>query len=293
MSRGVWLEVALNGPWGQRLQPGIPVTAAEIVDQALACIDTGATIVHFHAYDPDTGRQRDTYELYAPIIERIRNARPQAIVYPTIPIAGGPDAREPLTGAQRYEAVEKLADAGLLEWAVVDPGSVNLAGYRELRHGKFGFTYANPPDHVLYGLKLCARSRLVPSYAIYEPGFMRYGAAMRLAVPGAPQPVYRLMFSDEMAFGLPPEEYALEAYLTLLAQEASGAAWMVAGLGVDIAPLVGPAVREGGHVRVGLEDAPLACTKSNAALVQEAVVEIEAAGGYLASGDDVRLDTVR
>jgi 3-keto-5-aminohexanoate cleavage enzyme len=66
MPEGVWLEAALNGPWTRRRQPGIPVTRAEIVEQAVACADAGAAILHLHAYDEGSGSPRDAYDLYAP-----------------------------------------------------------------------------------------------------------------------------------------------------------------------------------------------------------------------------------
>ena len=49
-----WLEVALNGPWTRKRQPGIPVSVAEIVEQGIACVNAGASIVHVHAYDENT-----------------------------------------------------------------------------------------------------------------------------------------------------------------------------------------------------------------------------------------------
>mgnify|MGYP003347199955 CR=1 FL=1 len=52
MSLPTWLEVAINGPWSRTRQPNIPVTADEIVEAALACAGEGASIIHFHAYDP-------------------------------------------------------------------------------------------------------------------------------------------------------------------------------------------------------------------------------------------------
>jgi len=288
MPRNVWLEVALNGGWGARRQPNAPILAADIVEQAIACIDAGAAIVHLHAYDPQTGRQRDTFELYAPIIEAIRSRR-DAIVYPTIPFAGGAEAMAPGSAAERYGAVDRLAEAGLLEWAVVDPGTVHLAHYRDLGpEGRGGYVYLNPESHIRHGLALCERKRLTPSYAIYEPGFVRLGAALHRLYPRSPLPVYRFMLSQDMAFGFPPEEYALDAYLNLLAGEATGAAWMVAGLGVDIVPLIAMTVREGGHVRVGLEDAPLGCHDSNTHLVLQARRQIEQAGGRVASAAEIR-----
>ncbi|HEX4890745.1 MAG TPA: 3-keto-5-aminohexanoate cleavage protein, partial [Alphaproteobacteria bacterium] len=68
MAHKTWLEVAVNGPWGRRVQPHLPVTVKEIVSDALACIDAGAAIIHFHSYDEATGRQKDDPELYAAIV---------------------------------------------------------------------------------------------------------------------------------------------------------------------------------------------------------------------------------
>jgi uncharacterized protein (DUF849 family) len=285
-----WLEVALNGPWSRAKQPLIPITRHEIVEAALACAGEGASIVHLHAYDERSGRQRDDYELYAPIIERIRT-RTDVVCYPTIPFAGSGDAKAPMTPAQRYAAVEKLLRAGLIEWAVVDPGSVNIAHAEDVAAQREGFVYANPEAHVRYGLALARAHRMTPSYAIYEPGFVRLGAALHAAAGGAPQPVYRFMFSTQFRFGFPPLEWALDAYLRLLQLEAPAAPWMVAGLGVDMEPLLDAAVGRGGHVRVGLEDAPLGCVDDNRALVARAARAIQSAGGRVASAAQVRAAT--
>ncbi|MEY4466214.1 MAG: hypothetical protein RIR21_7, partial [Pseudomonadota bacterium] len=265
----VWLEVALNGPWSRQRQPGIPVTADEIVNEALACAAEGASIIHLHAYDPITGRQRDDYDIYAPIIERIRS-QSDVICYGTLPFLGDQDALSPLTAAQRFSAVEKLVRAGLVEWSVVDPGSTHIANYDELPHGKEGFLYSNPESHVRYGLELAQTFGITPSYAIYEPGFMRLGAALHRAYAGAPIPIFRLMFTSQFTFGFPPKPWAMQAYLELLALECPTAPWMVAGLGVEIDTLIEPAVERGGHVRVGLEDAPFGHRISNVDQVRAA-----------------------
>jgi uncharacterized protein (DUF849 family) len=193
-----------------------------------------------------------------------------------------------LNAKQRYGAVEALARDGLLEWTVVDPGSTHITTQDDIKRGKQGFIYANPEDHVRRGLALCQQYRLTPSYAIYEPGFMRLGAALHRALSDVPQPVYRLMFSDHFTFGFPPQPWAVEAYARLLAVEAPGAAWMVAGLGVQIDSLIEHTVAHGGHVRVGLEDAPLGHTVSNVDQVRAARARIERSGGRLASAAEVR-----
>lgn len=127
-----------------------------------------------------------------------------------------------------------------------------------------------------------------PSYAIYEPGFTRTGAALARAHPGLQQPVYRFMFSDQFAFGFPPRAAHLNAHLALLREIAPAAPWMIAGLGVDLRALIPIAIEQGGHVRVGLEDWPLGARTTNVALVEEAARRIAAAGGQLATAAEVR-----
>ena len=265
MSRTVWLEVALNGPWGRTLQPGMPITVGELVADGIACARAGAAIVHVHAYDERTGRQRDDAETYRRIIEGIREQE-DVIVYPTLPVMGGPDAPRAMTAPERFKAVEQLAMQGLLEWTVVDPGSVNFAHHDRLAANQEGFVYLNPEGHVRYGLELAARYRLPPQLRDLRAGFSANRRRARPRLRRAPPPVYRFMFSDGFAFGFPPKAYGLEAYLRLLADEAPGAPWMIAGLAVDIRRLIPAAVAHGGHVRVGLEDAPLGTATTNVAV---------------------------
>lgn len=283
----VWIEAALNGPWGRDRQPGIPVSVAEIVAEGVACAKAGAAIIHLHAYDEATGLQRDDADLYAAIIEGVR-AQVDAIVYPSIPLSG--DARVGETGGAkaRFAAVAELARRGLLEWAVVDPGSCNFERHPDLAAGKSGFIYRNPPEDIEEGLSLAGRYGFHPSYAIYEPGFLRLGAALARAKPAMPGPIYRFMFSDEFTFGYPPREYALDSYLSLLADEAPGAPWMIAGLGVTLDPLIEATLARGGHLRVGLEDAPFGMAKTNLALVEEAVAKVAGLGYAPATAGEIR-----
>lgn len=287
MGSSTWIEAALNGPWGRERQPGIPVTVDEIVEEGIACAGEGAAVIHLHAYDHATGRQRDDWQTYARIIEGIR-AKSDAIVYPTIPIAGSGYAGDTTGARERYAHLEELARRGLVEWGVVDPGSVNFTRHDALARGEDGFVYLNPEDHIREGLRICAAHGVVPSFAIYEPGFTRAGAALCGCHPGCPRPIYRFMFSDEFAWGFPPREIFLDAHVAMLDEAARGAPWMVAGLGVDIMPLVEAAVARGGHVRGGLEDAPWGADTSNRGIVADLVKRVTAAGSAVASAQDIR-----
>lgn len=286
----VWIEAALNGPWGKERQPGIPVAIKDIIADGIACAEAGAAIIHLHAYDEATGRQKDDWQIYAPIIQGIR-AKADVIVYPTIPIAGSGYAGELKSAKERYAHLEELAKRGLAEWGVVDPGSVNFTRFEEVAKLTPGFVYQNPDEHYFEGMRICAEYNIHPSYAIYEPGFTRLGAAAAKAMMQVPTPVYRFMFSEEFTFGFSPKPVHLDAHRALLREVAGGTPWMIAGLGVDIRPLIGSAVEREGHVRVGLEDMPWGAAQTNRALVEEAVKLVRKAGGEPASASDVRAAT--
>lgn len=281
----VWIEAALNGPWSRRRQPGIPDTVDTIVAEGIDCAAAGACIVHVHAYDGG-GPQTFDWQVYARIIEGIR-AKVDVPVYPSLPTAGIGVGPLPDEAAARFAHVEALAARGLLEFAAIDPGSVNFTELAIGRDTPAAPTYLNPESHIRHALAFAIRYGFHPAYAIYEPGFTRSGAALARAM-GTKTPIYRLMFSETFAYGFPPKAYALAAHCALLDDEAPGAPWMIAGLGVDIRPLIPEAIRRGGYIRVGLEDAPFGTTATNVELVVEAARLIRAAGAEPATVTDMR-----
>jgi uncharacterized protein (DUF849 family) len=276
----VWLEVALNGGAGRKLQPNIPVTPDQIIQDGVRCFEAGAAVLHIHVYD-ETGKPTENADVYSVAIEGLRK-RTDAIIYPTLMLQG--------TVAERFASIETLGERGLLEWTVVDPGSVNITHNAMLAQGRNGFLYANPDDHLRRGLALAEKFGLHPSYAIYEPGFAREGAALAAQFPKMPQPIYRLMLSSDFTFGLPPAVYSLDAYQQLLADVAPDAPWMVASLGGDVMQIAEASLDRGAHLRVGLEDASLGCEKTNVELVEEAVALIEKSGRNLANVGEVRAE---
>jgi 3-keto-5-aminohexanoate cleavage enzyme len=288
--RKVWIEAALNGPWSRAGQPGIPDTVEAIIAEGIACARAGATIIHTHAYDGG-GPQTFDWQVYARIIEGIRSQVDVPVYpsYPTIQTTDLEGARSVADAADRFAHIEALAARGLLEFAVADPGSVNFTLTATTALANPAGTYLNPEGHIRHALDFAARHGFHPAFAIYEPGFTRAGAALARAA-GVNTPIYRFMFSEQFAFGFPPKPYALAAHLALLEEEAGAAPWMVAGLGVEITPLIGEAVVRGGHIRVGLEDAPLGTSADNRGLVEQAVRMVRAHGGEPASVADLRRD---
>jgi uncharacterized protein (DUF849 family) len=274
--RKVWVEVALNGAWSRALQPRIPDTIEAIISEGVACAKAGAAIVHMHAYDGG-GPQTFDWQVYV-------------VVYPSYPAKSGSGAKAgPPSYAERFAHIEALAARGLIDFAVSDPGSVNFTLNRTTAETRPADTYINPEPQVREALAFAARHDLPPNLAIYEPGFARAGAALA-GTAGTRPPLYRLMFSQTFAVGSPPKPYALSAYMSLMEEVAEEPLWMIAGFSADVRPLIGETVARGGHVRVGLEDAPLGSKQSNLAWVEDAVRLVRQHGGEIASSADVRQD---
>ncbi len=277
-SRTVWLEVALNGGAGRAYQPNIPITTEEIIAEGIACAEAGVSIIHLHVYDDD-GKPYENADRYTRVIEGIRE-QCDAIVYPTLGLSGVID--------ERLAPVKVLAERGLLEWGVVDPGSVNISHTSQIAAKSDGFLYANPDAHIRALLELAIADDWRPAYAIYEPGFARLGKAIADSLEQVRTPIYRVMFSDNLLFGMAPSERAIRFYAAHLADVAPEAPWMMSGLDADVQNIIPLAVELGAHVRVGLEDAPFGCQKNNLELVEEAASLIENNGGTLASAEQVR-----
>jgi uncharacterized protein (DUF849 family) len=209
-------------------------------------------------------------------------------VYPSYPALNTNDADTSLADPNvRFAHVEPLVARGLIEFAIVDPGSVNFTRTRTTSDAKPEGTYMNTEAVIRHALGFAARHGLHTDFAIYEPGFARAGAALARAA-GVKAPIYRLMFCEGLAVGFPPRPYALSAYVSLLEEVAGSAPWMIAAVNADLRPLFAETIARGGHIRVGLEDAPLGTRATNLELVEEAVRIVRDHGAEPASPAEMR-----
>ena len=100
------------------MSPHLPVTPDEIVEEAVASAEAGASIVHVHVRDPETGEPTSDLEIFRDVAERIK-ARCDAIVQPT---TGGTPSK-PLE--ERTAVVPELEP----EMASCNMGSMNFGLY--------------------------------------------------------------------------------------------------------------------------------------------------------------------
>ncbi len=280
--RAVIIEAAINGGTPKARNPHVPRSVDEIVEDALACHAAGAAILHNHNDDPVIGQPVHAAEPYLAAYERIRGELPEAILYPTM--GGGAPG---VSMAARYTHVEALTRAGHLRMGLVDPGSVNLGGLDpDGRPAAVASVYLNSYADARYTIDWCREQRLGPSVSIFEPGFLRLALAYQRAGALPAGALIKLYFGGgSPGFGLPPTPTSLAAYRAML--DGSGLPWSVAVLGGDVlSTLAEEAVRQGGHLRVGLEDYAGPGRPTNVELVRAAVALVERLGCHAASFEE-------
>ena len=283
--RPVIVEAALNGGRTKGENPHVPRSTDELIADALACLDAGASVIHTHAHDPsaDAARAADLYaEHFLPVLA----ARPDALLYPTI-VFNSPVEK-------RIAHLPLLAERAGLRIGLMEPGSANLTATDD--DGLPASTmrvYTNTPFDVRYMADRCREWGLGPSMVIFEPGFLRHtlvyhargrlpqGAFMRLTLCGGAS--YRGPEHVDLLFGLPNQPESLDAYVHMLGDVPIP--WAVSVVSGDVFEngVAQHALELGGHLRVGLEDYAGAASPTNLELVVRAVEVVRASGRPLAS----------
>ena len=245
--------------------PALPVTPAEIADDAERCVEAGASILHVHARDPD-GTPTWRADVYADIIERIRARCPDAIVCVS-------------TSGRLWSELEKRAEVLELE----GPLKPELAS---LTLGSLNFpkqASMNEPQTIV-GLAERMRDRgIVPELEIFDLGMVDY--ARFLIGRG----VLREPFVFNVLLGSLGTLAATPLHLALATGALpEGSIWAGAGIGRFQLLVNTLAIASGGHVRVGLEDnlwldAERERPATNRALVERLVAVARACGREIAT----------
>lgn len=255
----------------------IPVTPEEIVRDSLAAHEAGATVIHIHVRDPESGRPVANLDLFREVLEGVAE-RCDAILQPTTGGGAG------MTIKERVAVVEELRP----EMATLNAGSFNFgifqvaeqdrnfqAWEREYLESTRDYVFRNTFADLEYVSRTMLDAGTKPEVEIYDVGHvfnLRWLIHQGLVVPpvqvqfvlgvlGANQPEF-----DQLLHLLRTTERVLECPFT----------WSVAGVGYPAEfQLAAAALTLGGNVRVGLEDnlrvRPRERAASNAGLVHKAV----------------------
>ena len=248
--------------------PAVPYTPQEIAEDAVACWQAGAAVVHIHVRDPQTGAPSMDLALFREVVERIR-ARCDVVL--NLTTSGlhleGPDVLE-----RRLAPVTLHPDLCSL-----DIGSVN---FRDR-------VFLNPPEWGEMAARRMREHGVKPEIEVFDVGHV--AQALDLIARGLVEepPYFQLCMG--VPWGIPATP---ENLLFLRSQLPPGARWSVLGVGRAQWTMVALGILLGGHVRVGFEDNVYlergVLAASNAQMVEKAVRLVRDLGREVASVDEAR-----
>jgi len=209
----------------------IPLKVEEIIEDATACVDAGASIVHVHARDAE-GAPTYQKEIYADIIKGIRAERPDAI------ICASTSGRVHNTFEYRSEVLELEGDAK------PDMGSLTMGSLNFPKQASI-----NQPD-MIQSLAMKMKERgIVPEIEAFETGMIQTAKVLMKRGILAQPFCFNLLLGS--VYSAPGTLFDLTHMVKSLPPDVH---WAAAGIGKFQLKMNFAAILMGGHVRVGLED---------------------------------------
>lgn len=252
------ITAALTGVAANRNQcKWIPYTPQEIAEEALACYNAGASVVHIHAREND-GSPSWRVEVFREIMDEVRKRCPIIINFST--------------GAVLVERDDRIAHIRELkpEIAALNMGTMNYAKYSPKRKNfVFSVVFHNPFEDIIFFLDTMNQLGIKPECECFDLGHLE--SIFPLIDMGLLK-----NFQVSLIMGVVGGMAATARNLAHVASLVpAGIAWEVIGISQEQWLLVATALALGGNIRVGLEDnfylSPGEMSQGNGPLVEKAV----------------------
>ena len=238
------------------MSPHLPVTPDELIEQGIDAAEAGASIIHIHVRDPETGQPSSDLGLFREVASGIR-AETDAIVQPST--GGSAD----MSVEERIAVVPEIEP----ETASCNMGSMNfglypiLRGYDEFEQdwepayldSSRDFIFRNTFGDIETLLQTFDEHDTKPELECYDVGHLH--TAKHFFDRGLLDPPLRIQFVMGIHGGIAAEpEHLTHMYQTAEKLFGDQYSFSVIGAGRQEFPLGTQGVSMGGHVRVGLED---------------------------------------
>jgi 3-keto-5-aminohexanoate cleavage enzyme len=207
----------------------LPITPAEVADEALKSNEVGAAIAHIHVRDPKTKAPRPEVELYKEVMERIQDKSDMIVQLTTG--GGGPYG---VSIDQRMCALELNPESASLNVATMTFGEG---------------VFMNPPEIVLKIANIMMERRIKPEIECYDVGHV--ALTKGFAEKGLLTEPLRVSLVLGVRGGIPATPDNLIHMRNSLP---SGCRWNTIVIGRNQFPIVTVGMILGGDVRVGMED---------------------------------------
>ena len=265
--------------------PHVPVTPRQIADAAIEAARAGATVVHCHVRDPQTGKGSRDPALYRELMEHIKASGVDVIVNLTAGMGGdleigpGEDATQFGPGTDLVGPLTRLVHVEELlpDICTLDCGTLNF--------GDGNTIYVSTPAALRVGAKRITELGVKAELEIFDTGHLWFSKQMMkegLLV----DPLFQLCLG--IPWGAPADTTTMKAMVDNLPP---GVTWAGFGIGRLQMPMAAQAILLGGNVRVGLEDnlwLDKGVPASNGSLVERVIKLIECMGAKPMSPADGR-----
>ncbi len=276
MNPNVIITCALTGA-GDTVDkhPAIPVTPTQIAAAAVEAAKAGATVVHCHVRDPDTGKGSRDPALYREVMARIRDSGVDIIVNLTAGMGGDLEiggGENPLAFGPATDLVGPLARLVHVEELLPDICTLDCG---TLNFGDGDIIYVSTPAALRAGAKRITELGVKAELEIFDTGHLWFANQM-IKEGLLRDPLFQLCLG--IPWGAPADTTTMKAMVDNLP---AGATWAGFGIGRMQMPMAAQAVLLGGHVRVGLEDnlwLDKGVPASNGSLVERVIKLIECMG---------------
>jgi len=214
----------------KEMNPAVPYSPAEIAAAAVDCCRAGASIVHIHVREPETGRPAFRLDLFREVVERIRKRCDLNINLTTsgFNLQGGDII------AQRLQPLALKP-----ELCSLDIGSMNF-------HNR---VFINPPEWGQTAVERMREAGVKPEIEVFDTGHIYQALAFIEKDEFIPPPYFQLCMGIKWGIEATPENL-----LFMKSKLPPGAEWSVLGVGKSQLSMIGMALLLGGHIRVGFED---------------------------------------
>ncbi len=285
MNRNVVLTCALTGA-GDTVDRSehVPVTPEEIANAAIEAAEAGASIVHVHVRDTETGKGGRDPAHFREVVERVKDSGTDIVFNLTVGLGAqlqllDEDPRKTgnetdlVSAEERFRHIEELKP----EICTLDCGTMNFGE---------DLVVINRLMDLRYMAKRAQELGVKPELEIFDMGQMQH--ALTLMREGLIDDPPLFQFCLDIASGAPA---TAEAILAMKSMLPPGANWAAFGIARSEMPMVAQAMLLGGHCRVGLED-NLYLSKgvlaTNGQLVEKAKRIVEELGGRVLTPEEAR-----
>jgi len=265
--------------------PYLPVTPEEIANSSLEAAEEGASVVHIHVRDIDTGKPAIDVELYRDTVDRIKKHNRQVLINLTT----GPGAQYiPTPGNLSTGAPGTVllpADIRVRHIQLIKPDLCSM-DFNTMHQANDGIRI-NHKRITKEMVRLVQESGTKCELEIFDSGDFRI--AREFIEEGIIKGTPFWQFAMGVKYGWDATPNSLfYAYNQL----PKNSVWSAFGIGKMEMPMVAQTMIMGGHVRVGMEDniyvSKGVLAKTNAELVKMAKDIIKLLGGEVASVNDAR-----